>query len=127
MSYTIMNLREVDDVAPRFGFDSIQEARFARGALEAEQTGIAFHVIKPHKSGGAHRHDEAEEIYVVMGGSGQANLDGNVVDLRPFDALRLAPNVVRAFRSGADGLELLVFGPHHDGDGELLDDSPWED
>ena len=29
MSYTIKNLREIDDVAPRFGFDSIQEARFA--------------------------------------------------------------------------------------------------
>jgi hypothetical protein len=32
MSYTIKNLRDVDDVAPRFGFDTIQEARFAGGS-----------------------------------------------------------------------------------------------
>jgi quercetin dioxygenase-like cupin family protein len=125
MSYTIMNLREVEDVAPRFGFDSIQEARFARGALEAEQTGLAFHSIKPNQRGGAHRHDEAEEIYVVLGGNGQANLDGEVVELRPFDALRLPPSVVRAFAAGPEGLELLVFGPHHEGDGELLDADVW--
>jgi len=126
MSYTMMNLREVEDVAPKFGFDSIQEARFARGALEAEQTGLAFHVIKPNQRGGAHRHDNAEEIYVVLAGSGMANLDGEIIELRPFDAIRLAPSVIRAFQSGPEGLELLVFGPHHEGDGERLDTDVWD-
>jgi quercetin dioxygenase-like cupin family protein len=125
MSYTIVNLREVEDVAPKFGFDSVQEARFARGALEAEQTGLAFHVMKPNQRGGGHRHDEAEEIVVVLGGSGNVNLDGEIVALKPFDAIRLAPKVVRAFEAGADGLELLVFGPHHQGDGELLGMEVW--
>jgi hypothetical protein len=32
MSYTIKNLREVDDVAPRFGFDTLQEARSRGGS-----------------------------------------------------------------------------------------------
>ena len=127
MSYTKMNLRDVEDVAPRFGFDSIQEARFAHGALEAEQTGLAYHVIKPDQRSGGHRHDEAEEIYIVLAGSGRANLDGELVELRHYDALRLAPNVVRAFESGPEGLELLVFGPHHQGDGELLGMDVWED
>jgi hypothetical protein len=63
MSYTIKNLREVQDVAPRFGFDRIQEARFAARDLEARDTGLAFHVIKPGQRGGAHRHEKAEEIY----------------------------------------------------------------
>ena len=125
MSYTIKNLREVQDVAPRFGFDRVQEARFARRDLEAEDTGVAYHVIKPGAQGGAHRHRAAEEVYVVLSGSGQASLDGQVIDLGPMDALRLAPSVVRAFRAGEDGLELLVFGPHHEGDGELLDEDPW--
>ena len=44
MSYTIKNLREIDDVAPRFGFDSIQEARFAFRDLDADDTGLAYHV-----------------------------------------------------------------------------------
>src|ERR1700722_14193591 len=125
MSYTKMNLREVEDMAPGAGFDSIQEAHFPRKPLEAEQTGLAFHVIKPNQRGGAHRHDEAEEIFVVLGGEGHANLDGEIDALKPFDAIRVAPKVVRAFEAGSDGLELLVFGPHHEGDGELLGMEIW--
>ena len=125
MSYTIKNLREVEDVAPRFGFDAVQEARFPWRALEAQSTGLAYHVIKPGQRGKAHRHDQAEEIYVVLGGGGRAVLDGELVELRPLDALRIAPPVARAFEAGADGLELLVFGPHHESDGEFLEGDPW--
>ena len=31
--------------------------------------------------------------------------------------------VVRAFEAGPDGLEFLVFGPHHEADGEQVDDA----
>jgi quercetin dioxygenase-like cupin family protein len=126
MSYTIKNLREVDDVAPRFGFDSIQEARFPWRALEARDTGCAYHRIKPGKHGKAHRHENAEEIYVVIGGSGRINLDGEVHELKPLDAVRVAPPVARAFEAGPDGLDLLAFGPRHEGDGEFLDEDPWQ-
>lgn len=125
MSYTIKNLREVEDVAPRFGFDTVQEARFPRRALDAESTGFAYHVIKPGQRGGAHRHEQAEEIYVVIGGSGRVNLDGEIEELRTMDAVRIAAPVARAFEAGPDGLELLVFGPHHESDGEILDADPW--
>ena len=125
MGYTIKNLRDVDDVAPRFGFDTIQEARFPRRELDAADTGLAYHVIKPGQRGGAHRHEAAEEIVVVLAGSGRINLDGEIADLRPLDAVRIAPEVVRAFEAGSDGLEILVFGAHHEGDGELLTEDPW--
>lgn len=125
MTYTLKNLRDVEDVAPRFGFDKVQEARFPWRALDAQDTGLAYHVIKPGQRGSAHRHQEAEEIYVVLGGGGRAVLDGEMVDLRPLDALRVAPPVARAFEAGSDGLELLVFGPHRDGDGEFLEEDPW--
>jgi hypothetical protein len=36
--------------------------------------------------------------------------------------VRLAPRVTRSFSAGPDGLELLIFGPHHSGDGELIQD-----
>jgi hypothetical protein len=32
--------------------------------------------------------------------------------------------VARALEAGPDGLEFLAFGPHHDADGEPVDD-PW--
>ncbi len=126
MDYTIKNLNDVEDMAPRFGFDKVQEARFPWRALDAQDTGLAFHRIKPGQRGGAHRHEAAEEVYVVIGGSGRINLDGHVESLRQLDAVRVAPRVARAFEAGDDGLELLVFGPHHEGDGELLKEDPWE-
>src|SRR6188472_2979371 len=120
MSYTIKNLREVQDVAPGAGFGEFQEARFAYGDLEAEQTGLAYHVVKPGKRQAfAHRHDQAEEIYVVLSGTGRVKLEDEVHDIGPLDAVRIAPPVRRAFEAAGDApLELLVFGPRHERDGE---------
>jgi mannose-6-phosphate isomerase-like protein (cupin superfamily) len=121
MSYTLKNLREVEDSAPKFGFAETQEARFARADLEAQDTGISFHRVKPgQRQAFAHRHDVAEEIYVILSGTGQLKLDDDVIDVRPLDAIRVAPSVKRSFAAGTDGMEVIAFGPHHEGDGELL-------
>jgi quercetin dioxygenase-like cupin family protein len=122
VTYTIKNLRDVEDVAPKSGFDAIQEARFPRRDLEAADTGLAYHRVKPGQRGFGHRHENAEEIYVVVGGSGRIKLDDEVKEIGELDAIRVAPAVVRAFEAGPDGLELLVFGPHHEGDGEVIRD-----
>jgi hypothetical protein len=47
-------------------------------------------------------------------------LDDEVVEIGPMDAIRIAPRVTRAFEAGPNGLELLVFGPHHAGDSEMV-------
>jgi len=125
MSYTIKNLREVEDVAPKFGFDAVQEARFCFRDLDAKDTGMAYHRVKPGQRGLAHRHDNAEEIYVVLAGSGRVKLDDETAEIGPLDAIRVAPQVVRAFEAGPDGLELLAFGPRHEGDGEILREDVW--
>ena len=59
---------------------------------------------------------------MVVGGSGRAKLDEEVVELQPLDALRVAPHVARAFEGGQDGLQMLAFGPRHEGDGEIVQD-----
>jgi mannose-6-phosphate isomerase-like protein (cupin superfamily) len=121
MSYTIKNLTEVEDKAPQFGFAELQEARFAHGDLKAESTGLSFMRVKPGKRQAfAHRHDDAEEIYVVISGSGRVKLDDAVEEIKALDAIRVAPKVARQFEAGDEGLELLAFGPRHDGDGELI-------
>jgi mannose-6-phosphate isomerase-like protein (cupin superfamily) len=126
MSYTIKNLREVENVAPKFGFDEVQEARFAYRDLQAESTGLAFHRVKPGcRQGFAHRHENAEEIYVILSGEGRMKLDDEVRDVRPMDAIRVSPQVARAFEAGPAGLELLAFGPRHEGDGEVLKEDFW--
>ena len=127
MSYTHKNLREITDVAPGAGFSEVQEARFANDDLDTEDTGLAFHRLHPGKRGLAHRHDEAEEVYVVLSGSGRVKLDDDIVELRALDAVRVAPQVVRSFESGPEGLEILAFGPRHKGDGEIVKEDVWGD
>ena len=90
-SYTRINLRDVDDSAVRFGLSEIQEARFAGGDLEAKATGIAHQVIKPGKRQAfGHRHEVAEEVYIVLAGGGRMKLDDQIMELAPRDAARVA-------------------------------------
>jgi len=123
--YTRLNLDEVEDAAPGNDLGSYWEARVAREALNAEQNGVTHFRLRPGKrSPFAHRHVSAEEVYVVLGGSGQIKLDDRFLEVRPLDAIRVAPEVVRAFEAGPEGLQFLAVGPHHRSDGEPVDD-PW--
>ncbi len=127
MAYTLKNLRDTADSAPKFGFAELGEAHFPREELGTEDTGLAYHVLKPEKRQAfGHRHENAEEVYVVLSGGGRVRLDDEIVELAPLDALRVDPPVARAFEAGPDGLALLVFGPRREGDGELLQDF-WSD
>jgi mannose-6-phosphate isomerase-like protein (cupin superfamily) len=127
MTYTIKNLADVEDQAVKHGFSEIGEAHFARGALDAESTGLAYHVLRPGKRQGfAHRHDDAEEVNVVLAGSGRVKLDDEIVEIKALDAIRVSPSVTRQFEAGPDGLAYLVFGPHHERDGALQHDF-WTD
>jgi mannose-6-phosphate isomerase-like protein (cupin superfamily) len=122
--HTQINLDEVEDVAPGNGFGDRWEARVARAALDAEQTGVShFRLRAGKRSPFSHRHRHAEEIYLILAGAGRVKLDDDLFDVRARDAIRVAPGVARAFEAGPDGLEFLAFGPHHEGDGEPVDDS----
>ncbi|HXB15254.1 MAG TPA: hypothetical protein VNV44_05875 [Solirubrobacteraceae bacterium] len=98
------------------------EGRFARSALGSRDLGISLWRYGPdYRSETGHRHGEQEEAYVVVGGSGRILLDGEVRELVQWDVVRVAPQVVRAFHAGPDGLELVaVGGPKpEEGDGSL--------
>jgi len=125
--YTLRNLRDVEDLAVKGGFSETQEARFPRAELGLETLGLSYQVVKPGKRHAfGHRHAEAEEVYVVLAGAGRCRLDDEIVDVRPLDALRVGPSVVRAFEAGAEPLELLVFSAYAPGDAELVSDF-WND
>jgi uncharacterized cupin superfamily protein len=126
-AFTKVSLDAVDDVAPANGFGDCWEARVARTALAAERTGVSFFRLAPGKrSPFTHRHTNAEEIYVVLGGSGRVKLGDELLDLGPLDCIRVAPATARAFEAGPDGLQFLAVGAHHPGDGEPVQD-PWTD
>ncbi len=122
--FTIVNLAALDDAAPGNGFGDRWEARVAREPLQAQSTGVThFRLLPGKRSPFTHRHAEAEEIYVILSGSGRVKLDDQLLDVGPLDALRLAPATARAFEAGPEGLEFLAFGPHHPGDGEGVEDA----
>jgi mannose-6-phosphate isomerase-like protein (cupin superfamily)/quinol monooxygenase YgiN len=118
---THLALLQVEDQAAAYGFSSQGESRFPTEALGLERTGIGHHRMPPGaRSAFGHRHAEAEEVYVVLAGSGRAAVGDRTVQLATRDALRVAPSLARAFEAGPEGLELLAVGPRHPGDGDLL-------
>jgi mannose-6-phosphate isomerase-like protein (cupin superfamily) len=126
-AYTHMKLTDVKDSAPEFGLGDVQEARFAKSDLEAERTGVSYFDVKPNQRAPfGHKHDEAEEVYVVIAGSGRMKLDDEIIEVSELDAIRVAPEVVRAFESGPNGIRVLAMGARHDGDGEIIQ-GWWDD
>ncbi len=102
--YTHKNLDAVDDIAAKHGFSEIGEVRFATGDLDAEQTGFSHHRLKPNaRQGFGHKHDDAEEIYVVIAGSGRVKLDDDVVELTNLDAIRVSPGSLAPSRAATTG------------------------
>ena len=105
------------------------EGRFARKHLDSRDLGVSlFRYEASLRSPMAHSHREQEEAYVVVAGSGRVLLDGDVHELRQWDVVRVAPDVVRAFEAGSDGLDIIaVGGPKPDeGDG-VMGVAAWPD
>ena len=126
-AYTIKNLMEVEDSAAGRGAGI--EARMARGQLDSEHLGVSYFRYAPgSRSPFGHSHREQEEAYVVVAGSGRMKLDEEIVELKRWDVVRVAPSVVRAIEGGPEGLEIVAVGADRpeEGDGVLLSDF-WTD
>ena len=109
--YTVVNLKEVEDQAPRFGYAPDLESRFARKALGLRQSGLSHFKVAPgFRVPFGHHHAEQEEIYVVVAGSARVKLGDDIVDLSPWDAVRVAPETIRGIEGGPAGAEILAFG-----------------
>jgi quercetin dioxygenase-like cupin family protein len=126
-SFAVVNLLEVDDSvgerAPGI------EGRFGRKHLDSRDLGVSLFSYDPDlRSPFAHSHREQEEAYVVVAGSGRVLLDGEVRELNQWDVLRVAPEVVRSFEAGPDGLQLIAIGgpKPDDGDG-VMAEANWPD
>jgi quercetin dioxygenase-like cupin family protein len=125
--YAIVNLLELEDAVG----DRVEglEARFARTPIESRDLGVSLFQYGPGvRPPFAHKHREQEEAYVVVSGSGRIRLGDEVRELRQWDVVRVAPEVVRGFEAGPDGLDIVAIGgpKPEGGDGEPSDD-PWPD
>lgn len=121
--YTRVNLKEIEDSAADRGPDV--EARFGRKHLDSQHLGVSYFRYAPgYRSTMGHSHREQEEAYVVVGGSGRVRLDDEIVELKQWDVVRVAPAVVRGFEGGPDGLEFIAIGADRPegGDGVRVDE-----
>jgi quercetin dioxygenase-like cupin family protein len=107
--FAVVNLLEVEDsVGDRVPG---MEGRFGRKHLDSRDLGVSlFRYAADLRSPMAHSHREQEEAYVVVAGSGRMLLNDEVHALSQWDVVRVAPEVVRAFEAGPDGLDIIAIG-----------------
>jgi len=121
--FTITNLKQVENSAAARGPGL--EARFGRKHLDSEHLGVSYFRYAPgFRPPFGHRHEEQEEVYVVVVGSGRLKLDDEIIELQPWDTIRVAPEVVRGFEAGPEGLEIIAVGADRPegGDGVMVAD-----
>jgi quinol monooxygenase YgiN/mannose-6-phosphate isomerase-like protein (cupin superfamily) len=122
--HTKLNLGETEDMAAKHGFGEMGESRFPNEELGLGPIGLSHHRMRAgRRQPFGHRHQRAEEVYVVLSGHGRAKVGDEVFDVGPLDAIRVSPHEPRAFEgSETEELELLAFGQRFRGDAEMLPD-----
>ena len=122
--YTKLNLRsDVDDQAVKFGLSPNLEYRAAREPLASEESALSFIRLAPnYRMPFGHAHKLQEELYLLVVGSARIKLDDSVLDLVPWDAVRISSETVRNLEAGPDGAELILVGAPRTppGDAEVL-------
>ncbi|HUH22291.1 MAG TPA: hypothetical protein VLZ09_10495, partial [Gaiellaceae bacterium] len=100
--YTKLNLKQdVEDQAPNYDMSPQLEFRVAREPLETENAAISYLRVAPNfRLPFGHTHGEQEEVYVLVGGSARIKLDDEVLELRPFDAIRIHRDTMRNLEGG---------------------------
>jgi len=121
--YTIVNLDEVENIAPKFEMPAGMDVRFPRRTLGCTSGGVGVERLAPNtRIPFGHKHGTQEEIYVVAEGSGRVKLGDEVRDVRRWDIVRVAADTMRNFESGPDGMTLIAFGAPiaEQNDGEIV-------
>jgi mannose-6-phosphate isomerase-like protein (cupin superfamily) len=125
--WTIISLLEVDDSAAG-RLDGL-EVRMSRKQMESRDVGVSLFRYGPNvRNPMSHQHREQEEAYVIVSGFGRVRLDDEIKEVRQWDVIRVAPEVLRAFEAGPEGMDVVaVGGPKPEGGDGELSDSPWPD
>jgi mannose-6-phosphate isomerase-like protein (cupin superfamily) len=126
--YTRVNVREIEDQAPKFGMEGL-EFRTARTVLGLSQSGFTYVRVDPgYRLPFGHRHSTQEEVYVLISGEARLKLDEEVLELTPFDAVRIDPGVMRNLEGGPEGAELPLYGaPQEDPSAVPTEQGWWSD
>jgi len=124
--YTHLNLKDVEDQAPKFGLSPDLEFRMGRVPLDMEQAGLSYLRVAPnYRIPFGHNHKNQEEVYVVVAGSGRVKVGDEVRELKQWDAVRVHKDTMRGFEAGSDGLEIIAVGAPNTGPGDADMEQGW--
>ncbi len=124
--YTHLNLKDVEDQAPKFDLSPDLEFRSARVPLEMENAGISYLRVAPNfRVPFGHHHNLQEEVYVLIEGGARLKLDDDVIELKPLDAVRIPRDTMRNVEGGPDGAVLIAFGAPNTGPGDAPMTQGW--
>ena len=128
-AYTKTNLRaDVVDQAPKFGMPAEMQARFARTPIGGKTLGLSLFKLEPNfRIPFGHKHDSQEEVYVVVRGSARVKVDGKVVDVGEWDAIRFEKGAMHDVEAGPEGVEYLAFGAGDDASEVEMVQDWWSD
>jgi mannose-6-phosphate isomerase-like protein (cupin superfamily) len=127
--YTIVNLGDVENVAPKFQMPDGMDVRFPKRHLGCKIGGVGVEKLAAGvRVPFGHTHTEQEEIYVIAEGSGRVKIDDEIRDLRQWDILRVGPGVMRNFEGGKEGMTYIAFGaPISDENDGSIEPGWWSD
>jgi quercetin dioxygenase-like cupin family protein len=74
-------------------------SRVVSGSVDCEFLAMSMSCAQPGQSGQHHRHETAEEVFVIMQGSCRMRIDDEVVELRQFDTIRVPADAYRSIHN----------------------------
>jgi mannose-6-phosphate isomerase-like protein (cupin superfamily) len=76
---------------------------FLRSVLGSAGLEMSLNVVLPGKGiPFLHKHQQNDEVYVVVGGQGQFLIDGQCIDVKEGSVVRVSPQAARAWRNNSD-------------------------
>jgi mannose-6-phosphate isomerase-like protein (cupin superfamily) len=76
---------------------------FLQNLLGSAGLEVSLNVVPPGKAMPfLHRHQNNDEVYIVIAGRGQFLVDGQCIDVAEGSVLRISPAAARAWRSATD-------------------------
>jgi mannose-6-phosphate isomerase-like protein (cupin superfamily) len=76
---------------------------FLRRLLDSAGLEMSLNVVPPGKGiPFLHKHQQNEEIYIIVAGRGQFLVDGACLDVAEGSVLRISPSAARAWRNNTD-------------------------
>jgi hypothetical protein len=109
--FTILNLSDVENVAPKFGMPEGLDVRFAKRQLGCTIGGVGVEKYPPNtRLPFGHKHVAQEEVYLVAEGSGHLKIEDEIHDVKQWDLVRVGAGTMRNFESGPDGMTVVAFG-----------------